>query len=522
MNYNLAQPFYETFRQYPDRLAISANGRELSYLEVMQRVASISSWLSSQGTLPRRVGILASRSAEACIAILATAWIGAAYVAINLALPELGLIEILNRSGLDALIAGPEGSQLLTPNLLASCPARVLAFRDKIPGETPVCIEDHRDLPPSPAVTQPEPVEGGAPGYILYTSGSTGVPKGVVVPVRAVEHLLRVLDSDYALTPQDRVAETAATSFDLSVYNMFATWRAGASLHVIPPRQMMAPSRFIREHRLTVWLSVPSVATMMARMKLLKPGIFPTLRQTFFCGEPLPASAAELWQKAAPASKVINMYGPTEAAVMCIGQRFDANALVVRNIVAIGLPFEGMRAEVATNTKDLHWAEHGASGELLLSGPQLALGYLDDPEKTETRFVTIDGATWYRTGDLALRDGDGLLHYLGRIDNQIKVRGYRVELEEIEFHLRAVARCELAIAVPWPVTDGSASGIVAFVAGMEGKLPSVKEALKKRLPPYMVPTFIRSLPQMPMNANGKIDRKALAAMLASEGQAAYS
>lgn len=515
MNYNLAQPFYETFREHPDRLALSADGSELSYREVMQRVASVSGWLTSQGAHPKRVGVLASRNAEACIGILATAWIGAAYVTINLALPELGMIEILKRSGLDALVAGPEGSRLLTPNLLAACPARVLAHRDRIPGEASSSIDDYSDLPVSAPISEPEPMESGDPGYILYTSGSTGVPKGVVVPVGAVDHLLRVLDSDYALGPQDRVAETAATSFDLSVYNMFATWRAGASLHIIPTRQMMAPSRFIREHRLTMWLSVPSAATMMARMKLLKPGVFPTLRQTFFCGEPLQASVAELWQKAAPASTVINMYGPTEATVMCIGQRYDSAAPVVRNIVAIGLPFEGMKAEVAT--EDLNWAEDGASGELLLSGPQLALGYLDDPEKTRARFITMDGAIWYRTGDLALRDRDGLLHYLGRIDNQVKVRGYRVELEEIEFHLRAVARCELAVAVPWPVTDGSASGIMAFLAGAEGKLVPVKEALKKRLPPYMVPTQIRSLPQMPMNANGKIDRKALAALLASEG-----
>lgn len=516
MNYNLAQPFYETFRQYPDQLALSADGEELSYREMMQKVASTAKWLSSGAILPRRVGILASRNAEACVGILAAAWIGATYVAMNLALPELGMVEILKRSGLDALIAGPEGSRLLTPNLLTACPAKVLAFCDRIPGEAPASIDDYRDLPASPPITPPEPMESAAPGYILYTSGSTGVPKGVVVPVGAVEHLLRVLDSDYALTSQDRVAETAATSFDLSVYNMFATWRAGASLHVIPPRQMMAPSRFIREHRLTAWLSVPSVATMMARMKLLKPGIFPSLRQTFFCGEPLQASVAELWQKAAPSSTVINMYGPTEATVMCTGQRFDSAAPVTRNIVAIGLPFAGMKAEVVT--EDLHWAEDGASGELLLSGPQLALGYLDDPEKTQSRFVTIDSAVWYRTGDLAVRDNDGLLHYLGRIDNQVKVRGYRVELEEIEFHLRAVARCELAVAVPWPVTDGSASGIVAFLAGVEGKLATIKDALKKRLPPYMVPTQIRSLPQVPMNANGKIDRKALAALLASEVQ----
>jgi acyl-coenzyme A synthetase/AMP-(fatty) acid ligase len=172
-----------------------------------------------------------------------------------------------------------------------------------------------------------------------------------------------------------------------------------------------------------------------------------------------------------------------------------------------------MKAAIAT--PELDWVEDGVSGELLLSGPQLALGYLDDPEKTQSKFVNIDGERWYKSGDLATRDNNGVFHFRGRIDNQVKVLGYRVELEDIEFHLRAVTGCHIVAAIAWPLRDGSAAGIVAFLAEYEGQVEAIREAMKQRVPFYMVPTEIHSLPRLPMNSNHKIDRNALTALLAS-------
>jgi amino acid adenylation domain-containing protein len=512
MNYNLAQPFYESACKSPGNVAINANGQELLYRDVLQQVMAVSGWLR-EATTPARVGILASRSAEACIGILASSWVGATYVALNLAYPEEALLDVIKRSGLDALIADKEGSELLTPQIRAACPALVLAHQSSIPGGSSRHITDYDDLSSSETASEPVHVDRHAPGYILYTSGSTGVPKGVIVPVGAVDHFLRAMDSKYALQPEDRIPETAAISFDISIYNMFAAWRAGASLHIIPTKQMMIPSRFIQDHQLTVWFSVPSVATFMARMKLLHDGTFPSLRLTFFCGEPLLGTVADQWQKAAPFSRVINMYGPTEATVMCTGEDFGPDCAMTRDIVAIGRPFDGMKAAVAT--PELNWIEDEGPGELLLSGPQLALGYFNDPKSTASKFVDIDGERWYRTGDLALRDRNGTFHYLGRIDNQVKVRGYRVELEDVEAHLRAVTSCLAVAAIAWPIQDRSASGIVAFVVEYEGEIESIREAMKQRVPFYMVPTEIHSLLRLPMNSNHKIDRNALTALLAS-------
>jgi amino acid adenylation domain-containing protein len=527
MNYNIARPFFESAHKHPEKLALFAEGKNYSYRELLHRVISVAEWLASgDGTPPKRVGIFASRSAEACIGILAAAWVGAAYVPISLKQPEAGAAGLLKRSGLGALIADRRGSQMLTPLVREQAPKKILAIRGSIPadsGEGMSYFDDlhfddlHFDdlhfeaLPTSGRFDGPVALGADAPAYILYTSGSTGTPKGVILPSGAIDHLLNAMEADYPLSPADRMAKTSEISFDISVYNMFATWRAAASLHIIPATQSMAPAKFVQEHEITTWFSVPSMAAFMSRMGLLKPGAFPSLRYTFFCGEPLLTAVAEAWHRAAPNSVVVNMYGPTEAAVMCMGQEYGPDCVSTRDCVAIGRPFTGM--QVAIEDGERGFAAPGIQGELLLAGPQLALGYLDDPEKTASRFVTINGNCWYRTGDLAYCDQNGIHHYLGRVDNQVKILGYRVELEEIECHLRDSTGCAEVAAIAWPLHGGSASGVVGFLVGYKGSEEEIKTALQRRLVSYMVPARVHVLPEMPLNNNGKVDRNALGKML---------
>jgi D-alanine--poly(phosphoribitol) ligase subunit 1 len=522
MNYNIARPFFESAHKHPEKLALFADGKNYSYRELLHRVVAVADWLASgDGTPPKRVGILASRSAEACIGILAAAWVGAAYVPISLKQPEMGAAGLLKRSGLGALIADRRGSQILTPLVREQAPRKILAVRGSISadsGERTAYFDDLRfddlhfdNLPTSGRFGEPVVLGADAPAYILFTSGSTGTPKGVILPSGAIDHLLNVMQADYPLSHTDRIANTSEVSFDISVYNMFATWRAGASLHIIPAAQAMAPAKFVQEHEITTWFSVPSTAVFMNRMGLLKPAAFPSIRYTFFCGEPLLTAIAEAWRRAAPNSVVVNMYGPTEAAVMCMGQDYGPDCVSTRDCVAIGRPFTGM--QVAIEDAERSFAAPGTPGELLLAGPQLALGYLDDPEKTASRFVTINGDRWYRTGDLAHCDQNGIHHYLGRVDNQVKILGYRVELEEIECHLRDSTGCAEVAAVAWPFHGGSALGVVGFLVGYKGSEAEIKTALQHRLVSYMVPTRVHVLPEMPMNNNGKVDRNALGKML---------
>jgi amino acid adenylation domain-containing protein len=515
MNYNITQPFFESAQKYPDKLALFADGENYTYRELLDRVLRVADWLASgDEAAPMRVGILGSRSAEACIGILAAAWVGAAYVPISLKQPEMAVAGLLQRSGLGALIADRTGSQMLTTRVLEAAPPKILACRTDAPGSAAGQMTSFNELPPAMRHDQPVTTCADSIAYILYTSGSTGIPKGVMLPSKGVDHLLKVMEARYPLSPEGRVAETTDITFDLTVYNMFATWRAGASLHVIPPAQAMAPAKFVQEHQITTWLSVPSIAAFMSRMGLLRPGAFPSLKYTFFAGEPLLASVVGAWRTAAPHSIVANLYGPTEATVVCIGQEYSPDCVLTRDCVATGKPFAGMQAAIASSEKE--FASPGEQGELLLAGPQLALGYLDDPEKTATRFVTINGTRWYRTGDRASCDKNGVFHYLGRIDNQVKILGYRVELEEIECHLRDASGCAEAAAVAWPMQSGSATGVVGFIVNYKGSEEDIKAALQQRLPSYMVPTRVHVLSKLPLNNNGKVDRIALTTMLQGE------
>jgi D-alanine--poly(phosphoribitol) ligase subunit 1 len=511
-NFNIARPFFESAHKYPQKLALFANGESYSYHEMLDAVVRVANWLSrGERGAPKRVGIFGTRSMEACVGILAAAWVGAAYVPINLKQPEAGVVGLLKRSGLDALIADRTRSPMLTPRVIEQAPAKILCVRDSVPRGVGEGTAYFDALPSARNLIEPVVTSADAVAYILYTSGSTGIPKGVMLPAGAVNHLLDVMEQDYPLSQEDRTAETSDISFDISVYNMFATWRAGASLHVIPQAQTLAPAKFVTEQQITTWFSVPSIAAFMSRMGLLKPNAFALLRNTFFCGEPLLTSVAEAWHRAAPNSLVVNMYGPTEAAVMCMGQACDSQSVLTRDCVAIGRPFTQMQAAIAKGAAE--FATSGEHGELLLSGPQLALGYLDDPEKTAARFVTINETRWYKTGDLAYCDENGVFHFLGRIDNQVKILGYRVELEEIECHLRDATGCADVAAVAWPLSGGSASGVVAFVVNYQGSEEEVKRALEARLPSYMVPSRIHTVRELPLNNNGKVDRGVLVRML---------
>jgi D-alanine--poly(phosphoribitol) ligase subunit 1 len=512
-NYNLAKPFSDTAQQYPDRIAIVVDGRKLTYAETLKEVARIVHWMGASEARPKRVGVLAARGVEAYVGILASAWLGAAYVPIDIALPELALIALLKRSGLDVLITDPSGSAKLSENVLASCPPRILVSRRDLPAPANRPVTDFAELKPVDDPGEPAFMASNEHGYLMYTSGSTGIPKAVIVTVGGVGHLLWTLGIDYPVRKEDRVAGTSPISFDASVYDMFSAWQAGAALYIVPVNVSLAPAKFIQENEITIWFSAPSIAAQMARIGLLKPNSFPSLHRSLFSGEALPRGVAEAWQSAAPNSKVVNLWGATEISVMGIGQEYSPGCHLTGDFIAIGWPYRGVKIAIAD--ENLKLLGDGSKGELLLGGPQLALGYLDDEEKTRRAFVEIEGERWYRTGDRACKDAEGVLHYLGRVDHQVKVLGgARVELGEIESNLRLVTGCESVAAVAWPMQDGVALGIVGFIGGFNGKAANVRSALKERLPANMVPSRIHLMPHIPLNSNGKVDRKALIALLA--------
>lgn len=501
----LLSGFLRHAEETPERPALEVGAERLGYGELAQRAARIGTAIAAAetGAGPALTAVYGSRSVEAYAGILGALWAGNGYVPLNPSFPVDRCREMLLRSGARTLVVDSEREELVAELL------------DGLPDPPTVVAAD-------PALATIDPVAprtgGDAIAYLLFTSGSTGRPKGVGVAQRNVVAFLDAVRERYDFGPQDRFSQTFDLTFDLSVFDMFVAWGSGGCLCCPSPAQLLSPASFIRQSELTVWFSVPSLGAMMRKLRMLKPGSYPTLRWSLFCGEPLPGELARAWAAAAPASTVENLYGPTEATIACTVQRVHPELEgegEVNGVVPIGAPMGSTRTVVVDES--LREVEPGGDGELLLAGPQVTPGYWQDPEKTAAAFVEPPGRVGihYRTGDRVRRPtrSDDPLVYLGRLDHQIKVMGHRVEIGEIEAALRDISGIDAAIAVGWPLTESGAGGIAAFLADPEVDVQALREELAERLPEYMVPRRIELLSELPLNANGKFDRKAMLGLL---------
>jgi amino acid adenylation domain-containing protein len=351
--------------------------------------------------------------------------------------------------------------------------------------------------------------------YLLFTSGTTGSPKGIGISHSSVLAYVAAVGAQYDIGPEDRCSQNFELTFDLSVHDLFVCWSRGACLYVPSERAVMAPAAFVRQHELTCWFSTPSTAAVMKGLRLLQPGAFPSLRLSLFCGEALTWEIAEAWRAAAPNSVIENLYGPTEATIAFTSYRYDSTHAFdeAGTVVPIGRPFARNRVAIVGERGEPLYGD--AIGELVLAGPQLAEGYWNDAERTREAFVSLaeldSPGPWYRTGDLASWSADGDLIYRGRRDDQIKIRGHRVELQEVEAAARRACGGGSAVALGWPRTASGADGIILFVSEDSAPDDVIRDSLRISLPAYMLPNEIHRVENIPLNASGKTDRSALLA-----------
>jgi amino acid adenylation domain-containing protein len=502
---------------HPNHAALSVGMRVYTYAEatdVARRWAA--RLVDVAGGRPHRVGIFASRSDTSYLGVLASLFAGAAFVPLNRKLPIERTLSMIEQADLDALIVDNE-SFLQLPQLLrglAHQPAILLPDIDSngIENLLPERVFDRQDLANTPPLIDLPAILPDDLAYILFTSGSTGTPKGVPITHRNVRAFLSNNLARYQLTPNDRLTQSFDQTFDLSVFDLFMAWESGACVCSMQPLELLAPFDFLKKHQVTVWFSVPSVAALLIKRGALLPESMPTLRWSLFCGEGLPCAIAEAWQAAAPNSIVENLYGPTELTIACAVYRwnsFSSPEECTHDLVPIGEVYAGLSHCVVDSS--LSEVAPGEIGELCVAGTQVSPGYWQTPELTATHFFERQDSEgvlcrYYRTGDLVRRQSNHYV-YLGRRDQQIKIGGYRVELGEIESVLRQ-AGCVEAIAIPMPSTQQPQS-IIAIVSGASD-VRKLTQAAEQYLPSYMIPHSILIKDDLPLNGNGKLDRKALA------------
>lgn len=357
--------------------------------------------------------------------------------------------------------------------------------------------------------------------YILFTSGSTGRPKGVQVTAGNIASFDRGVAPWFALPEEGGVClNEISYSFDVSVCALYYALSRGMTLYTIDRAALNdTPVLFaaLRESGISLWVSTPSLGELCLQSEQFCTALLPRAQKFVFCGEVMTCKLGRQMLERFPGARVYNAYGPTEATVLVTAVEVTEALCAARASLPIGYGFSNLRCEIA-DVETGRYLPDGKEGELLLLGGSVSPGYLNRPELNERVFFEENGVRGYRTGDLCYREA-GLLYYLGRLDGQVKLNGFRVELEDVESNLTKVSNIARAAVLP-VCQDGKVTGLTAFVLlEKPDGLPSLKrakqirEALAGTLPAYMIPRKILAVESFPLNTNGKVDKKALAARL---------
>ena len=493
METSILSRFIECSGHAPQSEAIVIRDRSYTYADLTALCRGIFDLLRAHDVgKGDRVGILAENNIYTYASVLASLSCGACYVPVNPDNPVDANRVLIGDAGIGLLLYAEREER-----------ARELSLS---PGTTCRPVSNRV----APVAGPLEPVDSMPDDlcYLLFTSGTTGKPKGVPIYHRNLAAFLEMMlnTGRYEFTSNDRFLQMFELTFDLSVFSFLVPLSVGASVHPLPQKGItyLEVADIIETREISVALMVPSVITY------LKPYFdeisFPKVKYSLFCGEALYQETLSGWAGCVPSAKIENLYGPTEATIFCLRyewQRDEVPTADGKGIVPIGKPMEGMDAFLLK--------ENAASdeGELCLIGEQVTPAYWNNPVNTAEAFGTTEsGGRFYRTGDLCKSDAAGNFLYLGRIDNQVKIDGHRVELEEIEFHARAFCGDKQVVAT----VNTSGTGfhfIVLFVESDQEVKAGLHEHFQKHLPAYMIPRDIVRVSLFPQNSNGKTDRKAL-------------
>jgi len=502
----------------PDAAAVVSDETTMTYGELEARSNQLAHLLREAGCRKGdRICLLAPKSAASITAILAIYKCDGIYVPLDAGSPAPRLLKMLDNSEPRWILAAGQVAPLID-NLFASPTIRKetrIGWLDDQPvsGNRFRAAFDLRDVLTYPTAANSYQNHDHDVAHLLFTSGSTGTPKGVLITHANVIHFIEWAMEYFGITESDRQSCHPPLHFDLSVFDIFGTLAAGAALYLVPPDLSLFPTRladFIRSNQLTQWFSVPSLLTYMANLDAIRFGDFPDLKRLLWCGEVLPTPTLIHWMRRLPHVTFTNLYGPTEATIASSYYTIPACPQKENDLIPIGTPCAGESLHVFDS--EFRPVSPGVVGDLYIGGVGLSPGYWRNSEATSSAFISNGSERLYRTGDLASRGLDGQVYFHGRSDSQVKTRGHRVELGEIEVALAAscVVQDSAVVAIPSQGFEGHTI-CCAYVARQGQAVTPVmlRKELMAKLPAYMVPSEWLELPALPKNANGKVDRPLL-------------
>ncbi len=498
--------------KYGDKTAVSDEYESVSFSELKERgmrIAASLLYASREGYMPEPVMVYLPKSAKCIASFMGAMYSGNPYVPIAYDMPANRIQKIVDLLDGRGHIITDEAGMEIVKTMDIPPTFGVHLYSDAVAAEPDEAAADKA----LSRITDLDPI------YIMFTSGSTGEPKGVTVPHRgAVDYALWV-QRTFNITSADKLGNQAPFYFDNSIFDIYSMLLTGAEMAIIPESLFMFPSKlpeFIRDNKITVIFWVPTVMINVANSGVLEDIAMPTLRTVAFCGEVMPNTQLNIWRRNHKGAVYANLYGPTEISDVCtyyiVDREFDD-----ADPLPIGRACENMRIIILNEKNEV--AKPNEQGELCVIGTGVSLGYWNKPEISDKVFVQNPANPYYeeriyRTGDLAYINDEGLIMYDGRMDNQIKVKGNRIELGEIECAAMAVTGVKGAAAV----FDAANERIVLFVESCESLvLRKFNNELKQYIPKYMLPGKLVVMDRFPHTANDKIDRVTLKRMI-TEGE----